>query len=131
MTHKYLEPQGAVYLAKVQISKQITTQKLFCHITGMVLFTLQRYKFLSKSQQSFSIIPSHSRSASILSFAISSVLRMKSGRNSFTNCNALAHVNPFKVLSLGVPVLKPIVPCAMSKLFFFVKSSAWFSVAYA
>ena len=39
-----------VYLAKVQISKQITT----CVDTGQgfrqMLFTLQRYKFLSKSQ---------------------------------------------------------------------------------
>ena len=40
-----------VYLAKVQISKQITTFlcKRLLHL--LMLFTLQRYKFLSKSQQ--------------------------------------------------------------------------------
>ena len=39
-----------VYLAKVQISKQITTDhSVETFVLGM-LFTLQRYKFLSKSQ---------------------------------------------------------------------------------
>ena len=39
-----------VYLAKVQISKQITTVFLNTNNCPMMLFTLQRYKFLSKSQ---------------------------------------------------------------------------------
>ena len=41
---------GAVYLAKVQISKQITTQWRRRYGNALMLFTLQRYKFLSKSQ---------------------------------------------------------------------------------
>ena len=41
---------GAVYLAKVQISKQITTVMANVMNMAKVLFTLQRYKFLSKSQ---------------------------------------------------------------------------------
>ena len=40
-----------VYLAKVQISKQITTNKPNRPVRVLMLFTLQRYKFLSKSQQ--------------------------------------------------------------------------------
>ena len=40
-----------VYLAKVQISKQITTGAVMMFGRGLMLFTLQRYKFLSKSQQ--------------------------------------------------------------------------------
>ena len=40
-----------VYLAKVQISKQITTVVLKGFYNRVMLFTLQRYKFLSKSQQ--------------------------------------------------------------------------------
>ena len=40
-----------VYLAKVQISKQITTSSEAVCILREMLFTLQRYKFLSKSQQ--------------------------------------------------------------------------------
>ena len=40
-----------VYLAKVQISKQITTDKELEKTATAMLFTLQRYKFLSKSQQ--------------------------------------------------------------------------------
>ena len=39
-----------VYLAKVQISKQITTEPLCALQEHVMLFTLQRYKFLSKSQ---------------------------------------------------------------------------------
>ena len=41
---------GAVYLAKVQISKQITTVDSSLFHRDAMLFTLQRYKFLSKSQ---------------------------------------------------------------------------------
>ena len=39
-----------VYLAKVQISKQITTDEAKGIYGNKMLFTLQRYKFLSKSQ---------------------------------------------------------------------------------
>ena len=39
-----------VYLAKVQISKQITTMVDVYDDAVVMLFTLQRYKFLSKSQ---------------------------------------------------------------------------------
>ena len=42
-----------VYLAKVQISKQITTQFSEFVQHEAMLFTLQRYKFLSKSQRAF------------------------------------------------------------------------------
>ena len=41
-----------VYLAKVQISKQITTGWDVTLWSIEMLFTLQRYKFLSKSQPS-------------------------------------------------------------------------------
>ena len=44
------EKQDVVYLAKVQISKQITTNFVAVIIEVTMLFTLQRYKFLSKSQ---------------------------------------------------------------------------------
>ena len=43
-------PSDVVYLAKVQISKQITTGKTLDVDVVTMLFTLQRYKFLSKSQ---------------------------------------------------------------------------------
>ena len=42
--------RDVVYLAKVQISKQITTMIMITNNTNEMLFTLQRYKFLSKSQ---------------------------------------------------------------------------------
>ena len=42
--------EDVVYLAKVQISKQITTIWRYGIISVPMLFTLQRYKFLSKSQ---------------------------------------------------------------------------------
>ena len=44
--------QDVVYLAKVQISKQITTLLMLFNGFQPMLFTLQRYKFLSKSQRS-------------------------------------------------------------------------------
>ena len=43
--------RDVVYLAKVQISKQITTDSSNGTNGFKMLFTLQRYKFLSKSQQ--------------------------------------------------------------------------------
>ena len=39
-----------VYLTKVRIFKQITTGLAYLPKTDMMLFTLQRYEFLSKSQ---------------------------------------------------------------------------------
>ena len=48
----YEHGKDVVYLAKVQISKQITTKLLISILSPRMLFTLQRYKFLSKSQQS-------------------------------------------------------------------------------
>ena len=39
-----------VYLAKVRIFQQITTAEARCIINTMMLFTLQRYEFFSKSQ---------------------------------------------------------------------------------
>ena len=45
-----ISEQDVVYLAKVQISKQITTKRLIMLFIRRMLFTLQRYKFLSKSQ---------------------------------------------------------------------------------
>ena len=43
--------KDVVYLAKVQISKQITTELGDGFLGHRMLFTLQRYKFLSKSQR--------------------------------------------------------------------------------
>ena len=39
-----------VYLTKVRIFKQITTEERQTNQTHTMLFTLQRYEFLSKSQ---------------------------------------------------------------------------------
>ena len=51
--------RDVVYLAKVQISKQITTRRQELCLLLLMLFTLQRYKFLSKSQQQFSAEGKH------------------------------------------------------------------------
>ena len=44
------------YLAKVQIFKQITTDKDIGFWASVMCFTLQRYKFSSKSQLTLSIM---------------------------------------------------------------------------
>ena len=46
-----LHPQGVVYLAKVRIFQQITTERVGFTVTSKMLFTLQRYEFFSKSQR--------------------------------------------------------------------------------
>ena len=43
------------YLTKVQISQQITTENTLRQSSGSLSITLQRYKFLSKSQLLFPI----------------------------------------------------------------------------
>ena len=50
-------PVDVVYLAKVQISKQITTHENVHETPDLMLFTLQRYKFLSKSQRQEIVTP--------------------------------------------------------------------------
>ena len=44
-------PYDVVYPTKVRIFQQITTRVRLCLIISLMLFTLQRYEFFSKSQQ--------------------------------------------------------------------------------
>ena len=45
--------RDVVYLTKVRIFKQITTNVVINEVTNEMLFTLQRYEFLSKSQPTY------------------------------------------------------------------------------
>ena len=47
---QYISLIDVVYLTKVRIFKQITTPASFRYVGYSMLFTLQRYEFLSKSQ---------------------------------------------------------------------------------